>query len=186
MEQLQTLLDNIGSGKIPEDQRFEVIGRLKGLWDDIDKPDVKLYAFKLDRAESLEWDSPNLRFDIERHGGTALGSSRAELQTWWVDLKKGEADYFESGYRQIKPRQRPWYADEPAREVAQLIINKQRDARLKWLSDQKVQVLTREIIPKGPKQTVDGRRQRFYKALDKRLESEGWTRSRSYFEKEAD
>ena len=39
----------------------------------------------LGRTEAVSWERPVLRFVIERHGGAAFGSTRAELQRWEVD-----------------------------------------------------------------------------------------------------
>ena len=39
--------------------------------------DQKTYADKICRAENLKWKSPILTFELERHGGTVLGSTRA-------------------------------------------------------------------------------------------------------------
>jgi len=40
----------------------------------------------LGRMEEVLWSPPDLTFSIERHGAAALGSSRAELQEWMIDV----------------------------------------------------------------------------------------------------
>ena len=41
------------------------------------------------RMEDVKWDPPRLRFSIERHGGTVMGSGYTELQSWIVDFERG-------------------------------------------------------------------------------------------------
>ena len=42
-----------------------------------------------------------IEFEIERHGGTVMGSSRAERQGWRIDLKNGTASHATLGYKQL-------------------------------------------------------------------------------------
>src|SRR5438445_9081548 len=60
-------------------------------------------AWKLHRAEDLLWKPPFLSFTIERHGATVLGSSRAELQDWMVNLHLETARCAGGRYRQLWP-----------------------------------------------------------------------------------
>ena len=53
------------------------------------------------RMENVEWHPPILTFLIERHGGTVLGSARAELQRWTVDLDRRTATCERVGHRQF-------------------------------------------------------------------------------------
>jgi len=188
IKRLRVLLDDLGEGEIPRERRDEVIKRLKEIWAYIKRPDVGLDAHKLDRIEKLEWRPPELWFTIERHGALVLGSTRAELQHWRVNLETGEADYVK-GYRQVYPRRKPWRTAEihkVAYEIAQLILSGKEDDRLRWISDRKVQVLTRKIIPgysQLPRRTSAGRLKRFYKILEDYLRDKGWVRKGSYFEK---
>lgn len=46
----------------------------------------------LSRMEQIVWEPPVLTFVIARHGGMVLGSTRAELQHWAVDLNKMTAE----------------------------------------------------------------------------------------------
>lgn len=39
------------------------------------------------RMEHVSWDPPVLSFTIERHGSTAMGSTRAEIQKWFVNFE---------------------------------------------------------------------------------------------------
>jgi len=183
---LSKLPDGIAPGPVPEDIRGRIVRLLAACWDDLDRPDTRLDSYKLNRIESLEWDPPNLNFTIERHKGILYGSTRAELQHWSVDLDNGIAGYT-STYRQFYPRQAPWKAEPVAEQVAQSIIKENNDPRLQWLGPDKVVILIREILPQfdsSPKQTIEGRRKRFYRALDDYLEPLGWKRNRNTYKKE--
>src|SRR5216684_9323390 len=48
----------------------------------------RMHAGKLARMEDVRWNPPVLSFRIERHGAMGLGSTRAELQHWRVDLDR--------------------------------------------------------------------------------------------------
>jgi hypothetical protein len=43
-------------------------------------------GYKLSRMKDATWNPPILEFTIERHGGTALGSTRASLQRWEINM----------------------------------------------------------------------------------------------------
>jgi len=184
LKELRKLLDGIAPGPIRGDIREEIVDLLAGCWDVFDRPDTKLDAHKLSRIESLRWNPPILSFTIERHKGIVHGSTRAELQHWSVDLNSVTADYTGT-YHQVYPRQAPWEAEPIAKQVAQSIIKGSEDLRLKWLGPAKVKILTRKILPQfdsSPKQTTEGRRRRFYHALDNYLEPLGWKRNRNIYE----
>ena len=61
--------------------------------------------YKLNRMEKAEWQPPILSFVVERHGGTALGSTRADLQHWTVNVETKEANCHIAGHRQLEPMQ---------------------------------------------------------------------------------
>jgi hypothetical protein len=69
--------------------------------------DHAMRSFKLSRIEGPSWESPILRFVIERHGGTVPGSKRAELQAWEVNLDAATAEAFGAGFRQLVPKSCP-------------------------------------------------------------------------------
>jgi hypothetical protein len=119
---------------------------------------------------------PILTFLIERHGGTVLGSTRAELQRWSVDLDRERATDGRIGHRQLSPMERRVDLGPIADEVAHKITNGEADDRLSWLGDGRVRVEVGKIFPaqSGYKQTVQGRRQRLREALIERLATKGW------------
>lgn len=81
-----------------------IIRLLADCWPDLQGTDrTAMQGFKLKRAEQLSWNPPFLSFTIERHGGTVLGSTRAELHNWSVNLDFEKADHTKAGRRQLIP-----------------------------------------------------------------------------------
>ena len=130
------------------------------------------------RTEDMCWNPPLLTFKIERHGGASLGSTRAEMQSWTVDIKEATATYDRrSTYRQLVPNS-PRLDVVPLAEkaVAMILTNQDADC-LKWSKDRgRVTIRTGKIIPaeETAKETLIGRRRRLAKQLQERLEGAGW------------
>lgn len=146
-------------------------------WDDLVRDEGGMRPDKLlGRMERVVWKPPTLTFVIERHGATVMGSSRAEMQAWAIDLERGTACCETKGYRQVAPRQRPLDVNPLADEVADVILQHAEDARLKWVNQGTVRVKIGVILPKGSavKETLAKRRKRFRVALAERLAREGW------------
>ena len=101
---LATLLRSFAPGPIAAGHRAAVERQLAESWATFEGSDAGgMEAYKLnDRTEQLMWTPPVLSFRIERHGGTVLGSSRAEIQTWEVDLDRHGARLLGSGWRQVR------------------------------------------------------------------------------------
>ncbi|MGA2621986.1 MAG: hypothetical protein ABSF26_30665 [Thermoguttaceae bacterium] len=132
--------------------------------------------YKLRRMERVAWNPPILKFVVERHGGTMMGSSRAELQQWTVNLDTLTAGCQEIGHRQMSPMQPRLDVGQLADEIAGLIVSRADDARLKWGDDGTDRVLIGKIIPadSAVRQTPEGRRRRFGIALFGLLAGRGW------------
>jgi hypothetical protein len=180
MEALRRFLNGTAPG--PIDQTTELAALLVDCWDEFDGDSGAVEPFNhLCRIENARWEPPRLTFVIERHGATVLGSSRAELQNWTLDLDRVTREY-ESGQRQLRPTQPPLDVDPIADEIAALIENGTPDSRLAWYDTDRVRVLIGEIVPRmsAARQTVDGRRRCFWAALDGRLEP-GWQRSQQSY-----
>jgi len=63
-----------------------------------------------------------------------------------------------------------------------LILARETDSRIKWHADgQAVRVVVSEILPPAVKQTQEGRRRRFYAALDGELAEAGYSRHGAWF-----
>jgi len=105
-----------------------------------------------------------------------LGSTRATLQRWRLDIEHGVATCDVSGHRQLYPKQSPIDVKPIADGLVNLIISGSRDSRLKWSKDGQVQILSGKIFPAGStfKNTIEGRKKRFVKALEERLIPHGW------------
>ena len=82
-------------GSVGED--IQVASRLSKLltfcWESFDgSSETSMAADKIDgRARGFKWKSPILTFEIERHGGTVIGSTRADRQEWTIDVEKRTA-----------------------------------------------------------------------------------------------
>lgn len=131
------------------------------------------------RMENVEWQPPILSFILERHGGTVLGSTRAEVQRWQIDFDQMVAECTTSGHRQVGTMAEPVRQDDLqklAEQIAVLIENGATDDRLNWKDSNTVHVVVEQIIPtkSGFKRTVQGRRKRFREALEKALAKSGW------------
>jgi len=177
LDSLREHLRALGPGPVDRGCLLEV---LVLAWPEIDGGHEHAMAVhKLARMERPAWHAPVLEFEIERHGGTVLGSTRAERQWWRVDIERATADCEALGHRQLVKAAPRWDATSSARDVAELIRTGTRDPRA-VPSALGVRVVTKEVIPAGGKQTTDGRRRRFYDKLDAMLAPE-WRRSGSTY-----
>lgn len=174
-QKLKDFLSSHGPGRVAPSR---LNGLLAACWELFDiEDDGGLTAEKLyGRMENIEWEPPNLTFRIERHGGRALGSSRATLQQWSVNLDEKRAGWSAVGFRQEKPRALPFRVEPIAEELAELIEGRVLDRRLKWQTPDRVKVLVGEVLPDdcGPRQTLEGRRRRLRDALTAKLRATGW------------
>ena len=84
-------------------------------------------AAKVWRCEDLSWTPPILSFQIERHGGVVLGSKRAEMQTWTIDVTQATATLAYTGRRQLLPNDPPLDVRRIAAQVAANVVSVQED-----------------------------------------------------------
>jgi hypothetical protein len=179
MEELMDYLNNLEPGPVKETTRLEHL--LADAWDDLGGDEAGMVGHKLiGRMENIEWQPPVLTFMIERHGGTVLGSTRAELQRWTVDLDRKTATCDHTVQRQSSPMAEKVDVGSMAEELAQKIVDGVADDRLRWLEDGRVRVEAARSFPaqSGYKQTVQGRRLRFRARLIERLRATGWVHVR--------
>ena len=166
--QLHDYLQKRPPGNLSGDRKIQRL--LAECWDDfVGSGETKMNTEKLDRAEDLRWDPPELSFRIERHGGTVKGSSRAEVHFWSINIETLEARCIGVGHRQVRPMDKKLNVERLAAEIADLIANRKQDKRLKWVSDGRVRVLISSVIRKTNSETTRDRRKRFRQALDRLL-----------------
>ena len=177
---LRRRLESLPAGEVEDSDA--VMDLLRSCWECFtNSNDTNMAAEKVDRARELRWEPPKLTFIIERHGGTVLGASGAELYAWALNLETVEANCETSGHRQVHPMDKRLDVKPLASEIAELIVNHKSDRRLKWSPDGKVQVLIGEVIPETNKQTTAGRRSRFRNELEELLVDKGWETIRPNF-----
>jgi hypothetical protein len=179
LDALKSYLRSQLPGLLAEEDQIEPL--LVSAWDELEgSADGGMESYKLkSRMEKIAWNPPILSFQIERHGGTVNGSVYAEMQQWDVDCEKGVANYdkFSSHRRQVAAKSPPLKVAPIAKEIADVIRRGVADDRVKWLSSSEAKVLISEVIPDwAAKQTVSGRRKRFYNALQHELAETSWTK----------
>jgi len=176
MQLLQRHLAALAPGAIADIGKL--VALLAGCWHQFKGTHAQgMHAGKLARMEAAHWEPPLLSFTIERHGAMALGSTRAELQRWRVDLRRLQASCIKDrGYRQLRQRAEPVKTEPMAAELAEAISEGRADDRVKWGHDGTVRVVLTKVFPydSGYMQTIAGRRKRFRAALTELLAARGW------------
>lgn len=183
---LRQLLTNLSSGQVPQDIQPELIQLLEDCWDMFDGSDQEgMGVYKIQRMKDPWWNPPILSFTIERHEATMLGSLRAEIQEWTMDVDHRVAECRSAGYRQLYQRGAPLDVKPIAEEIAQLIIKGKQDERLQWSGNNHLRIPTDIILEATsiPKQTPQARRKRLLKALEESLSPYGWKRRHSWWVK---
>lgn len=174
LDELRRTLNSLQTSEVPND----MVGLLMQVWDDLDGGrDHGMQAYKLDRATGLRWDDPVLTFTIERHGGIVLGSTRAEIQEWNVDLAEATAEASVVGQRQVRARGEAVTSQElhlVACEITAAVAAGANYRLFSYTAKGFVRVHVGEIIGDGPAQTLEGRRKRLRAALVAEMEKIGW------------
>jgi hypothetical protein len=118
VENLIDYLASIEPGPITETTALESV--LATYWGEFVGSDFEgMTADKLfGRMEDVAWDPPVLRFVVERHGATVLGSSRAELHRWTLNIEERTADSYTAGYRRRYPMAARVYGRPIAEELS--------------------------------------------------------------------
>lgn len=169
---LRSVLADCARGPLDEAMAPVILDLLRRLWpDDVE---TAMTANKLSRWEQPTWSPPTLNFDIERHGATVMGSSRAEVQRWAIDVDNETVHFAHTRRRQLGALAPRLDVNSLAKRCAALIIHHMADSWLKWSSANEVKVDIALIIPETNKQTTIDRRKRFRKALADELVGTGW------------
>jgi hypothetical protein len=182
---MQELIDYLESIPAEAIDSNEVALLVASCWDELecDNPEGMRINKLYNRIENVSWNPPILRFEIERHGAmVGGGSTRAEMQFWEINVETRTLEGGETGsYRQKFPMQPRLDVKPIAKEIAELIISKQEDNRLKWNTDGSVRVIIGDVIPsKGIfKTTLEGRRKRFHTEIESLLTTGGWHKVRA-------
>lgn len=153
----------------------EVLSALGRVWPD-DAGTAMTWS-KLHRWESPTWDPPRLTLEIERHGATMGGSTRAEMQTWVVDTESRTVDHVGSGFRLVRPSSPRMHMRPLAEQcVAAMQAGPDGDTTgwLKWVNPNEVRLQIGKVVPTTNQQTTTDRRQRFSKELAEVAEGSGW------------
>ena len=130
VQRLRDALRDVPQG--PIDNIDLVLSLLKGCWNELmGSNDTSMRDFKVDRAEQFSWRTPSLSFTIERHGATVVGSTRAELQNWTVNLDSASAYHSEGRFRQLV-RQAPRLDVKSMSLVSATLCSKGRDQSAIW------------------------------------------------------
>jgi hypothetical protein len=156
-----------------------VLGLLSECWDSLEGSSYhKTTADKLWRAENLKWIPPILSFELERHGSTVNGSSRAELHYWQVNVPSGVAKMVKTGRRQLYAMDKRMNTLAVAQETAKLIRAKAEHPSLKWVEkDVYAVVQISMVIPETNQQTTTSRRKKYRAHLEKIMLDLGWVRA---------
>jgi hypothetical protein len=181
MRRLKQHLSSLAAGKITD--TVEVERLLAAVWDQLTSDESGMHGGKLlGRMEDVTWNPPILSFEIERHGGTVMGSTRAELQHWEVDIQNATCSLVKTGHRQLSPMAKRILIKPLVEEIVNALLCRSEDERIEWTDTDSALVKTSKIFPKGSanQRTLAGRRTRFRDAFKCRLEEVGWECQRGH------
>lgn len=170
--ELGELLQSIPPGPVS----CGIDGPLANAWDDLENRGIcgGMTAIKIfGRLEKLEWKPPVLSFQIERHGATVFGSTRAEMQHWEVNVEAGTREIVYLGHRQLYPMAKRWNCVPVARELASCVRKGLDHQGLRWRKDGKV-TINRDFIPSCAKQTMEDRAKRLNDTIGGFLGDRAW------------
>ena len=184
LNKFREFVKTLPPGKILGENEKKVEKFLFDCWSGLEgSGDTSMSIMKLHRIENLAYKSPNkIEFDIERHGGTVMGSVYAEVYHWTIDLDQGAAAYHDyPKKRVVRTKDTPLKVDPIAEKVVQEILEQNEDSEnLEWKSNEKVRVLISAIIPETNKQTTTARRKRFRNCVEELLLPNGWQKTKQY------
>jgi len=185
---LLDLLGPISSGPVIETSDLESL--LATYWSEFVGSEAEGMTGEklLGRIENVVWNPPVLEFQIERHGGTVMGSTRAEIQAWSLDVERRIARVRSAGVRQLRPKRQSLDVTPLAERIIAAIVMLRDDDWLGWLRDGSARVLIGRVIPdsSAARQTVEGRRKRLRDHLREGLADHRWREVRANVYKKTD
>lgn len=134
-----------------------------------------------ERHENLRWEEPFIRFEVERHGSTAMGSTFADLHQFEFDARTRHWSHNESK-RQLYAR---------AKSVTKQMLTEIVDTAIEAVQQGKIPDGVRELKDgrlvfsalgllgehgHGPNQTIEGRASRLKAILNEKLDRAGFVR----------
>jgi hypothetical protein len=172
---LRFALSESGPGPIRDEEVGKIVGLLADCWTNLSGSDEQSTSpDKLWRAEDLKWNPPELTFQLERHGGTVQGSTRAELHFWTIDVDEKSARVAPGRFRQLNKAAPRLDLSPLCVRVRELVINHCEDAWLDWKSADRAVLRIGEIVGGEFEQTRASRRKRFRKKLQEIVGPDGW------------
>jgi hypothetical protein len=177
VDRLRAHLATVQPGELADTADLERL--LAASWDEFTGDDGGMAGYKLlGRIEDVTWQPPKLTFTIERHGGTVLGSTRAELQHWEIHVEQKSAVIVKCGHRQLKPMAERIYIKPLVESILAAIRSGIGNELVEKYDDGTFSLNTTLIFPTGSavKMTLEGRRKRLREAVASVLVKERWKR----------
>lgn len=176
MTEIQALKDYLNTqppGPITDESRVAAL--LAACWDKFEgSSESSMHPEKVFRIATPVWSPPIVEFWIERHGPYVMGSTRAELQKWSVDLERLTASIVETRWRALRPAAERLDVKPLAEDLARVIIEGRSDNRFTIQRDGAVRINIGVIVPETNAQTTQSRRKRFREHLAACLARHGW------------
>jgi hypothetical protein len=185
IHKLIDFLKDVSPGTIPTNLNGELFQLVVATLHEFSgSAETRMEPWKISRdagPEDVTWSPPLLSFTIERHGGTVLGSTRAEKQRWTLNLESRTADYSQIGFRQLYPKAPKLdvrgLADEVCKAVREGPSSTSRHISggvIVWENDDELTVFHGKIIGGRYQRTVSDRRKRFRADLETKMKMIGW------------
>lgn len=175
LKELKRLLADVSPGSVVKNPG--IVMALASSWDELRyiglDGGMKAEKITTGRIEDLTWEPPMLKFQIERHGGTVNGSTRAELQRWRVNVETGTCELYSSGRRQLTSMAKRWDHKPIALVLAEHLRSGKDHAGLRWAKTGKA-TISRTIIPAASAPTTNERAKRLNKAIGEALGDPDW------------
>ena len=169
VELLASYMATLNPGRIKDVKCLAAL--LEVAWPSFEGCDEEgMHSGKLQgRIDNAHWDPPTITFEIDRDGAMMMGSTRAQVQRWEVDLLERSAWPEKTyRYRQLSSRQPSVYVKPLAEELAGLMLNRVGDPRWRWIEINIVKVEISKVIQDKNvvRDTLVGRRKRFRAILE--------------------